>query len=133
MATKGKIMAIADRHGLPVAVHVESATPHEVTLVKATIAQRLALKRPCWTSPVASSCCGVYETASAGRVQPALDPASVARDRLRVWPAVIASITVVFVGVIRRRSLVALSGAFLAGPFLLYLFAERPSPEHCGR
>jgi hypothetical protein len=39
-------MAIADRHGLPVAVHVESATPHEVTLVKATIAQRLVLKRP---------------------------------------------------------------------------------------
>jgi hypothetical protein len=30
-----KIMAIADRHGLPAAVHVESATPHEVTLVKA--------------------------------------------------------------------------------------------------
>ena len=39
-------MAIADRHGLPVAVHVESATPHEVTLVKATIAQGLVLKRP---------------------------------------------------------------------------------------
>jgi transposase len=31
-----KIMAIADRHGLPVAVLVESATPHEVTLVNAT-------------------------------------------------------------------------------------------------
>jgi hypothetical protein len=35
--TKGgegsKIMAIADRKGLPVAVHVESATPHEVTVV----------------------------------------------------------------------------------------------------
>jgi transposase len=41
-----KIMAIADRRGLPVAVHVESATPHEVTLVKATIAQRLVPKRP---------------------------------------------------------------------------------------
>jgi hypothetical protein len=26
-------MAIADRRGLPIAVHVESATPHEVTLV----------------------------------------------------------------------------------------------------
>ena len=23
-------MAVADRHGLPVAVHVQSATPHEV-------------------------------------------------------------------------------------------------------
>src|SRR5437764_1768664 len=41
-----KIMAIADRHGLPVAVHIESATPHEVALVKATIAQRLVLKTP---------------------------------------------------------------------------------------
>jgi transposase len=30
-----KIMAIADRQGRPVAVHVESATPHEVTLVHA--------------------------------------------------------------------------------------------------
>ena len=40
-----KIMAIADRRGLPVAVHVESATPHEVTLVKATIAQALVRKR----------------------------------------------------------------------------------------
>src|SRR5947209_12714112 len=25
-------MAVADRHGLPVAVHIESATPHEVKL-----------------------------------------------------------------------------------------------------
>ena len=38
-------LAIADSNGLPVAVHVESARPHEVTLVKATIAQRLVLKR----------------------------------------------------------------------------------------
>jgi hypothetical protein len=35
-----KIMAIADRQGLPVAVHLESATPHEVTLVHATLAER---------------------------------------------------------------------------------------------
>jgi transposase len=41
-----KIMAIADRHGLPVAVLVESATPHEVTLVNATVAQTLVRKRP---------------------------------------------------------------------------------------
>src|SRR5262249_26166987 len=40
-----KIMAIADSHGLPVAVHVESATPHEVTLVEATVAQTLVRKR----------------------------------------------------------------------------------------
>ena len=30
-----KIMAVADRQGLPVAVYVESATPHEVTLMPA--------------------------------------------------------------------------------------------------
>jgi hypothetical protein len=39
-------MSIAERHGLPVAVHVASATPHEVTLVKATVAQTLVRKRP---------------------------------------------------------------------------------------
>ncbi len=32
-------MAIADRAGLPVAIHIESASPHEVTLVDATLAQ----------------------------------------------------------------------------------------------
>lgn len=41
-----KIMAIADRQGLPVAVHVESATPHEVTLVHATLAQRFVKQFP---------------------------------------------------------------------------------------
>ena len=41
-----KIMAIAERHGLPVAIHVESATPHEVTLVNATLAERLVTKVP---------------------------------------------------------------------------------------
>jgi transposase len=30
-------MAIADRHGLPVAISIESATPHEVTLVQDTL------------------------------------------------------------------------------------------------
>jgi hypothetical protein len=35
-----KIMAVADRTGLPVAIHVASASPHEVTLVEATLAQR---------------------------------------------------------------------------------------------
>ena len=39
-------MAIADRRGLPVAVHVESATPHEVTLVHATLAQRFVKPFP---------------------------------------------------------------------------------------
>jgi len=32
-----KVMAVADRGGLPVAVHVTSASPHEVTLVEETL------------------------------------------------------------------------------------------------
>ena len=36
-----KIMAIADRSGLPVAVSLASASPHEVTLVEATVQARL--------------------------------------------------------------------------------------------
>ena len=32
-------MAVADRHGLPVAVCTESATPHEVKLVMQTLAE----------------------------------------------------------------------------------------------
>ena len=36
-----KIMAIADCHGRPVAIHIDSATPHQVTLVEATLAQML--------------------------------------------------------------------------------------------
>jgi hypothetical protein len=34
-----KIMAGADSTGLPISVHVESATPHEVTLVQDTLAR----------------------------------------------------------------------------------------------
>ncbi len=41
-----KLMAVADRHGLPVAVHTASAAPHEVTLVHATLAQRLTIAPP---------------------------------------------------------------------------------------
>jgi transposase len=37
---------IADRQGLPVAVHLESATPHEVTLVHATLAERFVKELP---------------------------------------------------------------------------------------
>jgi hypothetical protein len=44
--TRSKIMAIADRHGRPVAIHIDSATPHEVTLVEATLAHRLVRKTP---------------------------------------------------------------------------------------
>ena len=39
-------MAIADRQGRPVAVHVESATPHEVTLVHATLAEWFVRQLP---------------------------------------------------------------------------------------
>src|SRR5262245_59297787 len=41
-----KIMAIADRQGLPIAVHVDSATPHEVRLVHATLAERFVRQLP---------------------------------------------------------------------------------------
>jgi transposase len=41
-----KIMAIADRHGLPVAGTIESASPHETKLVEATVEQRFTLAKP---------------------------------------------------------------------------------------
>jgi transposase len=39
-------MAVANRDGAPVAVHIESASPHEVKLVQATIDARFTRKRP---------------------------------------------------------------------------------------
>jgi transposase len=39
-------MAVADRHGRPVAVLVASPLPHEVTLVHATLARRFVAARP---------------------------------------------------------------------------------------
>src|SRR6202047_4985556 len=41
-----KIMAIADRHGLPVAVHVVSASPNEATLVEPTLTHRFLRQTP---------------------------------------------------------------------------------------
>ena len=41
-----KLMAIADRHGLPVAVCTESASPAEVKLVAATMEQRFVADVP---------------------------------------------------------------------------------------
>jgi transposase len=41
-----KIMAVADRSGLPIAIYLESASPHEVTLVEATIASRFVAAKP---------------------------------------------------------------------------------------
>jgi hypothetical protein len=39
-------MAVADRHGLPVAVCIESATPHEVKLAESTLAQMVIPEAP---------------------------------------------------------------------------------------
>ncbi len=41
-----KIMAIADRHGLPLAVHVVSASPNEATLVEPTLQRRFLRETP---------------------------------------------------------------------------------------
>ena len=41
-----KVMAIADRTGLPLAIHVEAASPHEVTLVEPTLAACVVAARP---------------------------------------------------------------------------------------
>ena len=41
-----KIMAVADRHGLPVAICVESATPHEVKLATDTLVQMVIPDAP---------------------------------------------------------------------------------------
>jgi transposase len=41
-----KIMAITDSHGLPVAVGIESASPHEVTLVEDTLDKLLTESQP---------------------------------------------------------------------------------------
>lgn len=41
-----KIMAVADRNGLPVAIHVASASPHEVTLVTDTVEGRFVADTP---------------------------------------------------------------------------------------
>ncbi len=41
-----KIMAISDGHGLPLAVHVASASPHEAKLVAPTIEQRFLAETP---------------------------------------------------------------------------------------
>ena len=39
-------MAIADRHGLPLAVGIASASPYETRLVEATVAQRFTAAPP---------------------------------------------------------------------------------------
>lgn len=41
-----KIMAISDAHSFPVAISVASATPHEITLVAETLAQRFTRANP---------------------------------------------------------------------------------------
>jgi hypothetical protein len=39
-------MAIADRTGFPIAIHVASASPHEVTFVEATLEDRFVNEIP---------------------------------------------------------------------------------------
>ena len=41
-----KLMAVADGAGAPIAVYTASASPHEVTLVQATLAEVLTVERP---------------------------------------------------------------------------------------
>jgi hypothetical protein len=41
-----KIMAVVDRHGLPVAICVETATPHEVKLATNTLVQMVIPDAP---------------------------------------------------------------------------------------
>ena len=41
-----KLMAVADGHGIPVAVHATSASPHEITLVAATMERRFVKRIP---------------------------------------------------------------------------------------
>lgn len=41
-----KLIAVADRTGLPLAVHVTSASPHEVTLVLDTLKERILRSKP---------------------------------------------------------------------------------------
>ena len=39
-------MAVADSHGIPIAIHAGSASPHEVTLVEETLEQNLLSNAP---------------------------------------------------------------------------------------
>jgi transposase len=41
-----KLMAVADGSGLPISVHTASASPHEVTLVRQSLAQSFTDERP---------------------------------------------------------------------------------------
>jgi hypothetical protein len=41
-----KIMAVADRHGLPVSICIESATPHQVKLATSTLVQMVIHDAP---------------------------------------------------------------------------------------
>ena len=41
-----KLMAVADRTGLPVSACIASASPHEVTLVELTLRARFVVERP---------------------------------------------------------------------------------------
>ncbi len=41
-----KVMAISDSSGIPIAIHIRSASPHEVTLVEKTVEERFVEEKP---------------------------------------------------------------------------------------
>ena len=66
-----KIMAVADRSGLPIALHVDSASPHEVTLVEHTPAATFVHAVPDPAIPRPRTSCGVRDRrASCGCSEP---------------------------------------------------------------
>jgi len=55
-----KIMAVADRNGLPVSICVDSATPHEVKLATSTLVQMVVpdqLRTANWADSSLSNSC----------------------------------------------------------------------------
>jgi transposase len=90
-------MAIADGAGLPLAVHLDSASPHEITLVETTLSRRFTSEMPRRmigdkaydSDPVDRrlSCCGVELIAPhrANRVQPSTQDGRPLRRYRRRW------------------------------------------------
>jgi transposase len=92
-----KLMAIADATGLPLAVHTASASPHEVTLVEATVdaivtvglPERLVGDRAYDSDPLdaklAADGIEVIAPHRRGRVRPATQDGRVLRRYKRRW------------------------------------------------
>ena len=92
-----KLMAIADATGLPLAVHTASASPHEVTLVEATVdaivtvglPERLVGDRAYDSDPLdaklAADGIAVIAPHRKGRVRPATQDGRILRRYKRRW------------------------------------------------